>query len=135
MRILIATVTAGAGHVQAAAALEEAWRAERPRDSIQRLDVLEFTPKLYRKVYVEGYVKLIEHAPELWALVFKKTDNPALVRKLTRLRRAMARLTTNAFVRRLKQYKPEVVLCTHYMPLDILGRLKHKQRLKPVPFT
>src|SRR6185436_14097240 len=84
MRILIATVTAGAGHVQAAAALEEAWKAERPRDSIQRLDVLEFTPKLYRKMYVEGYVKLVEHAPELWAMVFKKTDNPTLVRKLSR---------------------------------------------------
>lgn len=124
MRILIATVTAGAGHVQAAAALEEAWKAERPRDLIQRLDVLEFTPKLYRKMYVEGYVKLVEHAPELWAMVFKKTDNPTLVRKLTRLRRALAKVTTNKFMRRLKQFKPEVVLCTHYMPLEIMGRLK-----------
>jgi len=83
MRVLIATVTAGAGHVQAAAALEEAWKAMSPRDTVQRLDVLEFTPKLYRKMCVEGYVKLVEHAPELWAAVFKKTDNPTLVRKLT----------------------------------------------------
>jgi len=135
MRVLIATVTAGAGHVQAAAALEEAWRALRPRDAVERLDVLEFTPKLYRKVYVEGYVKLVEHAPELWALVFKKTDNPVLVRKLTRLRRALGRLSSNAFVRRVQQIKPEVVLCTHFMPLDILGRLKFKQRLKPSPLT
>jgi processive 1,2-diacylglycerol beta-glucosyltransferase len=135
MRVLIATVTAGAGHVQAAAALEEAWRALRPRDAVERLDVLEFTPKLYRKVYVEGYVKLVEHAPELWALVFKKTDNPVLVRKLTRLRRALGRLSSNAFVRRVQQTKPEVVLCTHFMPLDILGRLKSKQRLKPSPLT
>jgi processive 1,2-diacylglycerol beta-glucosyltransferase len=124
MRILIATVTAGAGHVQAAAALEEAWRAHRPRDTVQRLDVLEFTPKLYRKMYVEGYVKLVEHAPELWAMVFKKTDNPTLVRKLTRLRRTLAKATTAKFMRRLKQFKPEVVLCTHYMPLEIMGRLK-----------
>ena len=62
MRIFIATVTAGAGHVQAAAALEEAWRARRPRDTVQRLDVLEFTPRLYRKMYVEGYIKVVEHA-------------------------------------------------------------------------
>ena len=120
MRVLIATVTAGAGHVQAAAALEEAWKAMSPRDTIQRLDVLEFTPKLYRKMYVEGYVKLVEHAPELWAMVFKKTDNPTLVRKLTRLRRTMAKLTTNKFFTRLKQFKPDVVLCTHYMPLEIM---------------
>ena len=50
LRILIATVTAGAGHLQAAAALEEAWRQLRPRDTLQRLDVLDFTPRLYRKV-------------------------------------------------------------------------------------
>jgi len=68
MRILIATVTAGAGHLQAAAALEEAWRSLRPRDLVERLDVLDFTPRLYRKVYVEGYVKVVEHAPEGTAL-------------------------------------------------------------------
>src|ERR1043166_6302147 len=83
-RVLIATVTAGAGHVQAAAALEEAWRQLRPRDVLERLDVLDFTPRLYRKMYVEGYIKLVEHAPELWAHFFKKTDNPRLLRKLDR---------------------------------------------------
>lgn len=44
MRILIATVTAGAGHVQAGAALEEAWRDLRPGDTVKRVDVLEYTP-------------------------------------------------------------------------------------------
>ncbi len=128
MRILIATVTAGAGHVQAAAALEEAWRALRPRDTLQRLDVLDFTPRLYRKVYVEGYVQLVERAPELWAHVFKKTDNPRLIGKLSRFRRALARLTTNKFVRQLKKFNPDAVLCTHFMPLEIMGRLKTKSR-------
>lgn len=135
MRILIATVTAGAGHVQAAAALEETWRLLRPRDSIQRVDVLEFTPKLYRKVYVEGYVKLVQHAPELWALVFKKTDNPTLARKLVRLRRAVARFTNNKFLRRLKEFKPDVVLCTHYMPVEVLGRLKAGSTSAPAPMV
>ena len=45
MRILIATVTAGAGHLQAAAALEEAWRAARPADTVERVDVLDFVSK------------------------------------------------------------------------------------------
>jgi processive 1,2-diacylglycerol beta-glucosyltransferase len=135
MRILIATVTAGAGHVQAAVALEEAWKAERPGDSIQRLDVLEFTPKLYRKVYVDGYVKLVEHAPELWALAFKKTDNPALARKLTRLRRALANVTTKNFSKHLKQFNPDAVLCTHFLPLEILGTIKADPKLGMKPLT
>jgi processive 1,2-diacylglycerol beta-glucosyltransferase len=134
-RILIATVTAGAGHLQAAAALEEAWGQLRPRDTLQRLDVLDFTPRLYRKIYVEGYVKLVEHAPELWAHMFKQTDNPALIRKLSRFRRTLAGVTTNKFLKQLKKFRPEAVLCTHYMPLEIMGRFKAKARRHPVPVT
>ena len=62
MRILIATVTAGAGHLQAAAALKEAWPLVSPKDEVIQVDVLDHVPKLHRKVYVDGYVKLIEKA-------------------------------------------------------------------------
>jgi processive 1,2-diacylglycerol beta-glucosyltransferase len=132
MRVLIATVTAGAGHLQAAAALEEAWRALRPRDTLERLDVLDFTPRFYRKVYIETYVKLIEHAPDVWAHVFKKTDDPAYLRKMTRLRRALSQLTASKFVARLKKSKPEVVLCTHYMPSEIVGAYKAETKRPPL---
>lgn len=135
MRILIATVTAGAGHVQAAAALEEAWRGLRPRDALQRLDVLSYTPRLYRKVYVDGYVKIVEHAPELYAHVFKKTDNPTLVKKLTRFRRTLAHLTTNKFVTQLRKFKPDAVLCTHYLPLEILAHLRARKSKALAPMT
>jgi len=124
MRILIATVTAGGGHLQAAAALEEAWKSLRPDDTVERLDLLELVPNIQRQVYAQGYVKLVEHAPELWGLFFKKTDNPSLVRRLTRFRRMWARATNLRFVRHLRQFKPDVVLCTHYLPVEVLGGLK-----------
>jgi len=124
MRILIATVTAGAGHLQAASALQEAWRDLRPRDEIEVLDVLDFTPKLYRKVYVDTYLKLVERAPDLWAHMFKKTDDPEYLRKLKRVRGALSQLTTTKFVSRVERFKPEIVFCTHYMPSEIVGRLR-----------
>lgn len=134
MRILIATVTAGAGHLQAAAALDEAWRAFRPRDTLERLDVLDFVPRLYKKVYAEGYMKLVDHAPDLYAMVFKKTDNPALLRKMTRLRRAYSKFTTPKFVKHLQRFKPDVVLCPHFLPLEIMGSLKKHWTKRP-PLT
>ena len=76
MRILVATVTAGSGHIQAAAALEEAWKMAWPDDNVKRVDLLDLVPKLQRKVYAEGYVKLVEHAPELYELFFNKTRQP-----------------------------------------------------------
>ena len=126
MRVFIATVTAGAGHLQAAIALEEAWRAGCPGDTVERVDVLDFVPRLYKKLYAEGYVQVIERAPELYALMFKKTDNPGLMRKLARVRRTFARHTNRKFIRHLKHFRPDVVLCPHFLPLEIMGGIKAK---------
>ena len=63
MRILIATVTAGGGHLAAAAALDEAWRNASPGDVIETIDLLKLFSPLHRKIYAEGYVKLVERAP------------------------------------------------------------------------
>src|ERR1041385_6428701 len=110
MRVLIPTVTAGAGHLQAASALEEAWRALRPDDDVRRLDVLDFTPRWYRKIYVKGYLKLIEHAPDLYAMVFRKTDNPQRIKALTRFRRKSSRIMAAKFVKEMVAFRPDVVL-------------------------
>ena len=125
MRILIATVTAGGGHLQAASAIEEAWNTLHASDQVKRVDLLDFVPRIQREVYVQGYVKLVEHAPELWGLVFKKTDNPGLVRKLGRFRRSFAEFTNRKFVRFLHEFQPDAVVCTHYLPVEIMGNLDH----------
>lgn len=126
MRILIATVTAGGGHLAAAAALEETWRALHPDDVIEHLDLLKFFSPLHKKVFADGYVQLVERAPELWGLVFGKTDHPKIARRLNQLRRALPSRSRLKFRRYLKQLNPDAVLCTHYLPLELLGQLKEK---------
>ncbi len=126
MRLLIATVTAGGGHVAAAAALEEAWRALRPSDEVECLDLVKFFSPLHRKLVSDGYVRLVKHAPELWGLMFAKTDNPELARRLNRFKRVLPSNSRVRFARYLKQFNPDAALCTHYLPLEALGRLKAK---------
>ena len=87
MRILIATVTAGGGHLAAAAALEESWRAARPDDLVEKIDLMKLFSPLHRRIYSDGYVQLVERAPDLWGMVFAKTDNPKLLQKLKRIQR------------------------------------------------
>ncbi len=124
MRILIATVTAGGGHIAAAAALEEAWRALRPDDTVERLDLIKFFSPLHKKIHADGYVQLVERAPELWGMLFGKTDHPKVARRLNKLRRAFPSNSRKKFARHLKQFKPDAVLCTHYLPLETLGLLR-----------
>jgi len=126
MRVLIATVTAGGGHIAAAAALDEAWRALRPDDVVERVDLIRFFSPLHKKIYADGYVKLVERAPELWGMLFGKTDNLKVARRLGKLRRAFPSNSRKKFTSHLKQFRPDVVLCTHYAPLETLGLLRQK---------
>ncbi len=127
MRILIATVTAGGGHLAAAAALEEAWRAVRPDDVVEKIDLLKLFSPLHRKLYSDGYVKLVERAPDLWGMMFAKSDNPKLLQKLKRIQRKFPSRSKQRFARHVKQFKPDAVLCTHFLPLETLTPLREKK--------
>src|SRR5262245_48898070 len=126
MRVIVATVTAGGGHLAAAEALDEAWRAQRPGDTVERVDLLKFFSPLHRKLYSEGYVKLVQHAPELWGLMFHKSDNPRRARTLTRWKRLFLSPPRLPFEKYLRKFQPDAVLCTHFLPVEILGRLRAK---------
>ena len=130
MRVLIVTVTAGAGHLAAAAALDEAWRTFRPDDVVERVDVVKFFSPLHRKIHADGYVKLVEHAPEIWGMMFGKTDDPRVARRLGRLRRILPSNSRARITDHIKKFNPDVVLCTHYVPFEALSILKDKQRAK-----
>jgi processive 1,2-diacylglycerol beta-glucosyltransferase len=134
MRILIATITAGAGHLQAAAALQEAWLQVQPQDTVECVNLLTFFSPLHKRMYSEGYVKLIARAPELWGMVFNKLDNPKLVRKLARWRNAVGSNSSRKFARFVKKFAPYAVLCTHYLPVELLGGLRKKWPGRP-PLT
>jgi processive 1,2-diacylglycerol beta-glucosyltransferase len=134
MRVLIATVTAGGGHVAAAAALEEAWHVLYPKDTVERLDLVKFFSPLHRKIVSDGYVKLVNHAPELWGMMFAKTDNPKLARRLNQIKGIFPSKSRSLFARYLKRFEPDAVLCTHYLPLDTLAYLRKKDD-GPYPFA
>lgn len=130
-RILIATVTVGAGHVQAAHAVEEAWNSRFPQDHVRYCDVLDFTSRLFQKTYREGYVHLVNHAPEIFGRFFQKTDNAALIRKMTDPRRLLAEFSTRNFLNFVRDFNAEAIICTHFLPLEAVGALARTRKIPP----
>ena len=133
MRILIATETAGGGHLAAAAALEEAWLALRPKDTVERLDLVKLFSPLHRKLHADGYTKLVARAPELWGMIFAKTDDPKVARRLNRIKGLFPSRARRRFENLVSEFKPDVVLCTHYEPVEALGQMRRKQKSKAKP--
>jgi processive 1,2-diacylglycerol beta-glucosyltransferase len=98
---------------------------------LEQLDLVKFFSPLHRKIHADGYLKLVEHAPEVWGMLFKQTDKPSRARRLNRIKRAFPSNSRARFERFLKQFKPDAVLCTHYLPLEVLAELKRKRPAVP----
>jgi processive 1,2-diacylglycerol beta-glucosyltransferase len=62
------------------------------------------------------------------------TDNPKVARSLNKLKRAFPSNSRHRFERHVKHFKPDVVLCTHYLPLELLGH-RQKERSTRAPMT
>jgi processive 1,2-diacylglycerol beta-glucosyltransferase len=133
-RLLLLSVSAGAGHVRAAQALEAAAKLARPPFTATHLDLLTLVPKDFKKLYGEQYIKLVEKLPQLWSFLYSKSDRPTRDSLIGRLKRAAEKLNTRKLDAEIERLAPDVILCTHFLPAELLSRRRARmtadQRLK-----
>lgn len=120
MRILIISASAGHGHVRAAQALEAWTRRLYPAAEVRNIDILDFTAAIYRKIYAASYLRLADSAPELWGYLFNKGDRAKAEKRQARIVQAFDRIEFARFRAMLRDFAPDHVFCTHFLPLQIL---------------
>jgi processive 1,2-diacylglycerol beta-glucosyltransferase len=129
-RVLLLSASAGAGHMRAAQAVEQAFaeigEASGERREIQHLDVLNYTNKVFRNLYSKAYIDLVNKMPEVPGWFYDKLDKPW---KNERRRLALDKLNTRPLVKLLRQYQPDLIVCTHFLPAEIVSWLRAKERL------
>src|SRR5215470_7670041 len=127
-KVLLLSASAGAGHVRAADAIEKAFKQRKDSDSfeVHHFDVLNYTNKLFRHLYSRAYIDLVNKMPEVPGWMYDKLDKPW---KNERRRLALDKLNTRPFVKLLRQYHPDLIVCTHFLPAEIVSWLKAKERL------
>lgn len=130
-RLLLISVSAGAGHVRAAQALEAAAKAASPPFDATHLDLLTLVPKDFRKLYGEQYIKLVEKLPQLWSYLYSKSDRPSRDTLVGKLKRAAEKLNTRKLFAEIERLKPDAILCTHFLPAELLSRARAKGRKLP----
>ena len=117
-RVLIFSASAGTGHVKAAEALAKTF-ADDPRvETVEHKDALIYTNKLFRDFYSKLYVQLIRSAPQLLGWVYKQSDEPW---KTDQLRLRLDRLSSMPLVKFIRKFKPDITVCTHFMPVGIIS--------------
>ena len=125
-RVLILSASSGAGHVRAAQALEKAFGV-RGDCAVEHVDALDYTSKLFQKIYNEAYIALVRRTPGLMGLLYDRADRPW--RHLSR-RLALDRLNTGPMIRLLRRVQPDLCVATHFLPAEIIAWLKAKRKIR-----
>ncbi|NML59862.1 galactosyldiacylglycerol synthase [Massilia sp. RP-1-19] len=120
-KILLVSASAGNGHTRAAEALR--MHAQGPDVSVTHIDILKFVSPLLRTAYAKVYSGMVKHAPALWRHVYQSTHQAKRDGGGHALRRWAERINSARFVREIEKIAPDLIVCTHFLPADILSQL------------
>ena len=135
-KVLLISVSAGVGHVRAADALESAFKERYPDLVVRNIDALKFTTKTFGRLYAASYLKMANYAPTLWGYVYERFDKevPSSDTNVPKIIRVIQNFNSTKLVRFVKKEMPDIVLCTHFLPSEILSRYVQKKNLS-IPVT
>jgi processive 1,2-diacylglycerol beta-glucosyltransferase len=122
--VMVLSAAAATGHLRAADALVSAFEAKGV--SARHVEVLRYTNPVFRKIYSDLYVELMTRGPDLLGWLYKTFDRPWQFQKR---RLALDRLNTGPLLKLIRQENPDLALCTHFLPAEILLYLRKKKIL------
>ena len=125
-RILIMSASVGNGHVTAAEALKKAFESRGLAREVRHEDTLKFTNPLFRRLYGRAYIDLVNNIPEVLGWMYDQLDEPW---KNEKRRLFFDKLNTQPFVKMVREYKPDWIVCTHFLPAEIISDLKRKEKM------
>lgn len=119
-RVLILSASVGSGHVKAADALARAMRGRSDVDEVLSDDSLDHTNVLHKQFYSTLYKKLSAMLPEFLGWWYETSDDPWVADKgrlLIDLPQAWP------LINLVREFRPDVILCTHFMPAGVISWL------------
>lgn len=125
-KVLILSAAVGAGHLRAAEALEKQFKQMNAAEEVVNIDVLDYTNPLFRRLYGKAYIEMVNTMPEVLGWMYDSLDKPW---ENERRRLALDRLNTQPLIKLLKKYDPDIAVCTHFLPAEIISWLKAKKKI------
>ena len=125
-RILILSASVGNGHTTAAESLKKAFEINKLAREVRHEDTLKFTNPLFRRLYGKAYIDLVNNAPEVLGWMYDQLDEPW---KNEKRRLFFDKINTQPLVKMVREYTPDWIVCTHFLPAEIISDLKAKKKL------
>jgi processive 1,2-diacylglycerol beta-glucosyltransferase len=126
-KVLILSASVGNGHTRAAQSLEKAFQIKEIAREVRHEDILDFTNPLFRRLYSNAYIDFVNNAPEILGWMYDQLDEPW---KNEKRRLFFDKLNTQPFIKMVRSYQPDWIVCTHFLPSEIVSDLKSKGKLE-----
>lgn len=126
MNVLFLSVSAGGGHVKAAEALREIIEEHHPGSRTLILDTLKYTNPMVDKLIVGGYLNTVRKTPQIYGMLYEMSESGENTHDFTK---NVMRLLSYKIQLFIKEFKPDVIVCTHPFPLQMMSVLKKKKKL------
>ena len=127
-RVLILHASVGSGHKRAGEALAAAFARRQP-GQVELADVLDYANPLFRQAYARSYVQMTDKLPALWSYVYEQTDRD-IFRYTSEIRALADSINAWGLRRLLRSYAPELIVCTHFLPVEVLSARKARASLQ-----
>lgn len=128
---LILSCSGGAGHIRAAEALHRTASLTRFPIRTEHYDVLDFTSKIFKKLYSETYLQMVNRAPELWGYLYEHSERKPYEKK--GIIKSFDQLNYKRYLRTLLEMNPDAIICTHFLPyISVSSELRKNNITAPV---
>ncbi len=128
-KILVSYASAGGGHLSASKAIAEAIKEKDPQSEVEIVDILSFTPSIFRLIYARGYLFLANRVPFLWGLFFTAKEDFSNISKGNFFYRFFMRVIARKFIKYVLSKKPNAIIFTHFLPAKIIQDVKERKKL------
>src|SRR5712691_7909670 len=99
-RILVLSASVGAGHLRAAEAVELALKETLPDATIRNVDVLDMTNRLFKRLYGQFYLDLVNKAPHALGYFYDMMDKPrSASQRSDKIRLYLEKLNLKSFLK------------------------------------
>lgn len=123
-KILLLYATAGSGHKKAAEAMKSSLLNN--GYLVEMVDILDYTSKVVKFLYSEGYIYLMIHFRWLWGILFFLSHTPLLYPLNVAFRRFINARLFSAFTENLIFKNPKTVVSTHFLASELVSYAKQK---------
>ena len=136
MKIDIIHATAGEGHRKIAMAVQDGLvRAGRGDLQVRLINSLDLTDALFQKTYAPLYYWSARHAPRLWGFFYGLLDHAWIYKLIRPLRALTNSLHAKKLLEDIVRNQPDVIVSTHFLSPEILGRAKLKGLIRSKMIT